>query len=55
MYQKPRVERFGTFRELTQAGFTGNCDGYTVSSNTTGNSTDGNNLYGATGPCGTRS
>ncbi|MGI9183038.1 MAG: lasso RiPP family leader peptide-containing protein [Longimicrobiaceae bacterium] len=20
MYQKPRVERFGTFRELTQAG-----------------------------------
>lgn len=24
MYQKPRVERFGTFRELTQAGGPGN-------------------------------
>lgn len=23
MYQKPKVERFGTFRELTQAGGSG--------------------------------
>jgi hypothetical protein len=27
MYQKPMVERFGTFRELTQAGCTGGSDG----------------------------
>lgn len=27
MYQKPMVERFGTFRELTQAGCSGGSDG----------------------------
>ena len=38
MYQKPRVERFGTFRELTQVGFTGTSDGATLCGNgTTGN------------------
>ncbi|HEX8718310.1 MAG TPA: lasso RiPP family leader peptide-containing protein [Gemmatimonadaceae bacterium] len=31
MYQKPKVERYGTFRELTQVGFNGTSDGYTVS------------------------
>ena len=30
MYQKPRVERFGTFRELTQAGTLGQGDGAAV-------------------------
>lgn len=30
MYSKPRVERFGTFRELTRVGFNGQSDGYTV-------------------------
>ena len=27
MYQKPSVERFGSFRDLTQAGCTGVSDG----------------------------
>jgi len=31
VYQKPKVERYGTFRELTQVGFNGTSDGYTVS------------------------
>ena len=26
MYQKPTIARFGSFRELTQAGCTGNSD-----------------------------
>ena len=26
-YHAPRVERFGTFREITREGFTGNVDG----------------------------
>ena len=30
MYQKPKVERFGTFRELTQTGPLCNTDGGTV-------------------------
>jgi len=30
MYQKPRVERFGTLRELTQTGASGVTDGATV-------------------------
>ncbi len=29
MYQKPSVSKFGTFRELTQAGCTGTSDGRT--------------------------
>ncbi len=27
MYQRPKVERFGTFRDLTRVGFTGAADG----------------------------
>lgn len=30
MYQKPKVERFGTFRELTQIGTNGAYDGVTI-------------------------
>ncbi|MBA2686067.1 MAG: lasso RiPP family leader peptide-containing protein [Gemmatimonadaceae bacterium] len=30
MYHKPKVERFGTFRELTQVGFNGTTDGFTI-------------------------
>lgn len=30
VYQKPKVERFGTFRELTQIGLQGSSDGYTI-------------------------
>lgn len=26
-YQSPRLERFGTFREITREGFVGNVDG----------------------------
>ena len=29
MYNKPRVERFGTFRDLTRQGFQGTTDGLT--------------------------
>lgn len=29
MYQKPRLDRFGSFRELTQVGFSGASDGTT--------------------------
>lgn len=38
MYSKPKIERFGTFRELTQVGFNGTSDGFTVcGANGTGN------------------
>ena len=37
MYEKPRVERFGTFRELTQVGFTGASDGFCIKGIGTGN------------------
>jgi hypothetical protein len=37
MYQKPKVERFGTFRELTQIGFNGSTDGFTICGIGTGN------------------
>jgi len=30
MYTKPAVTKFGTFRELTQIGLSGNADGYTI-------------------------
>ena len=30
VYQKPKVERFGTFRELTQIGLQGSSDGFTI-------------------------
>jgi hypothetical protein len=37
MYQNPTVERFGTFRDLTQQGYNGANDGLTF------NGTNGNN------------
>lgn len=37
MYQKPKIERFGTFRELTQAGFNGVTDGYAIAGIDPGN------------------
>ena len=37
MYQKPQMERFGTFRELTQIGFNGSTDGFTICGIGTGN------------------
>lgn len=36
MYQKPRVERFGTVRELTLVGFDGASDGFTVTGPSSG-------------------
>lgn len=55
MYQKPKVERFGSFRELTRIGFTGSCDGYSVTSNTDGTTSDGNSIDGGSGACQARS
>jgi hypothetical protein len=55
VYEKPTVQRFGTFRELTQAGLTGHCDGFTVTSNDTGVSTDGSSWNPQYGSCQTRS
>jgi hypothetical protein len=40
MYVKPRLDRYGTFRELTLIGFTGASDGCTM----TGVGTSGNDL-----------
>ena len=40
MYQKPAVERFGTFRALTQAGTTGLGDSAAIMCN------QGNNVCG---------
>ncbi len=50
MYQKPRVERFGTFRELTQVGFNGTTDGFTICG---ANGGTGDELCGGPGapPC----
>lgn len=54
MYHKPKVERFGTVRELTLVGFTGATDGFTISGPTTGN---GSNFCGGatSSPCPTSS
>lgn len=30
MYEKPTLQRFGTFRELTQIGLTSNSDGASI-------------------------
>jgi hypothetical protein len=48
MYEKPRVERYGTFRELTLIGLSGSSDGFTVTNTSTGNTSSGCNLQG---PC----
>ena len=63
MYITPRLERFGTFRELTQIGFNGVADGFTVvgpsSSPSHGNNTNGHghghNGLGTNGFAGTTS
>jgi hypothetical protein len=49
VYQKPKVERFGTFRELTQVGFQGTSDGFTICGTTspaTGNDCSDNDPAG---------
>ena len=50
MYQKPALQRFGTFRDLTQAGCVGASDGFAVEgigtstgARPTGNVGDGDN------------
>ena len=41
MYRKPQLEKFGTFRELTQIGFSGASDGFTIiGPNTSANGCD---------------
>ncbi len=30
MYSKPELEKFGNFRQLTQIGFSGSSDGFTI-------------------------
>ena len=47
MYVKPKLERFGTFRELTRVGFNGCSDGYTVTNDSTGVSDSGSELLGS--------
>lgn len=42
MYSKPRVERFGTFRDLTKTGIGGAGDGCIVLDPVTGDVVDGN-------------
>lgn len=52
MYHKPKVERFGTVRELTLVGFSGNSDGFTIvgpDGTTVGNGNDCST--GARVPC----
>ena len=49
MYQKPKVERFGTFRELTQIGFNGDTDGFTICG--IGGGTGNELCGGPEGPC----
>ena len=42
MYQKPRLQRFGTFRDLTRTGTIGGGDGCIVVDPATGAVVDGN-------------
>ena len=42
MYKKPELEKFGTFRELTQIGILGATDGYTITGPT--GSVSGNSM-----------
>jgi hypothetical protein len=46
MYQKPQLERFGTFRELTLLGNNGNTDGQTFMG------VDGDNVFNTCTPQG---
>lgn len=45
MYEKPKLQRFGTFRELTLLGFTGASDGFTIVG------PDGSTATGSELPC----
>jgi len=49
MYAKPKVERFGTFRELTRTGINGGGDGCIVLDPATGAVVDGNPADGEYG------
>jgi hypothetical protein len=49
VYSKPRVERFGTFRELTMTGTNGGGDGCIVLDPVTGAVVDGNPADGEYG------
>lgn len=42
MYEKPKVERFGSLRDLTRIGFNADCDGGGV----WGNDGDGSDVIG---------
>jgi hypothetical protein len=44
MYIAPRLERYGTFRELTKVGFLNTADGHTIPGDN--GPVDGNNLCG---------
>lgn len=44
-YESPALERFGTFRELTQAGGSGNCDPSLVLGPETGTGTNQDRCY----------
>ena len=44
-YETPVLERFGTFRELTLAGGSGNCDPSLVLGPETGNGTNQERCY----------
>jgi hypothetical protein len=50
VYEKPTVEKFGSFRDLTRLGFSGNTDGATViGANGTTTSPGDQCVYDATG------
>ena len=49
MYHKPKVERFGTVRELTLVGWVGSFDGFTILGPPDGTGNDCST--GATSPC----
>jgi hypothetical protein len=42
MYQKPRLEKYGSFSELTKSGFAGGGDGCIILNPSTGAVVDGN-------------
>lgn len=49
MYQKPSLQRFGSFRELTQIGINSNVDGSMIFGVVT-SSSPGNCVLSASGP-----
>jgi hypothetical protein len=50
MYQKPALQRFGSFKDLTQTGFGGAGDGCIVLDPTNGDVVDGNPNDGSVAP-----